>query len=323
MGQHHHPKLSILRMLPHPTASKKNLPLGHNRRPRIAERQQQQQQQTTITRVQTKETTCVAESTPTNAVVLPAPQPLLTAGGNEQAASRSGGGGDVAFAAALQRSKQATMSNSTTNAAWKPIPRPSELSTTTTEGDATTTTAPAAATKTKKPKKDNFVRLNLRNKAGSCRNSSRSGKSQSTRRWEERKKERAAMWKENNSNSATDKLFASSTTIAPVSAGVVDPVDDFVDGVFSSAAHKKRGGGRPKAKAKTIPVCTGHQQPCKLLTVKKTGANKGRKFYACPCPRGEQCNHFQWADDTLQVGCVVSVLAASCWWSTTKGSLLD
>jgi hypothetical protein len=24
-------------------------------------------------------------------------------------------------------------------------------------------------------------------------------------------------------------------------------------------------------------------------------------FYACHMPRGEQCDHFQWADDTIEV----------------------
>ena len=33
------------------------------------------------------------------------------------------------------------------------------------------------------------------------------------------------------------------------------------------------------------------------LTVQKEGPNKGRPFYACPAPRGQGCNYFQWADE--------------------------
>lgn len=36
------------------------------------------------------------------------------------------------------------------------------------------------------------------------------------------------------------------------------------------------------------PRCPQHQRPGKLLTVRKTGLNKGRKFYACSLPRGNR-----------------------------------
>lgn len=36
-------------------------------------------------------------------------------------------------------------------------------------------------------------------------------------------------------------------------------------------------------------------QEAKLVTVKKEGPNKGRTFYACPKPKGEQCDFFDWA----------------------------
>ena len=67
-----------------------------------------------------------------------------------------------------------------------------------------------------------------------------------------------------------------------------DPLDDFVDGVDLK-----------KASSKGIPLCQGHQQPCRLRTVRKaTSAHKGRKFYVCAMERRhEQCNHFQWADN--------------------------
>lgn len=30
------------------------------------------------------------------------------------------------------------------------------------------------------------------------------------------------------------------------------------------------------------------------------GPNQGRQFYACPQPQGEQCDHFEWADEPQQ-----------------------
>ncbi|CAN0204459.1 unnamed protein product, partial [Ectocarpus sp. 8 AP-2014] len=45
------------------------------------------------------------------------------------------------------------------------------------------------------------------------------------------------------------------------------------------------------------PRCPQHQRAGKLLTVRKTGLNKGRKFYACSLPRGEGCDFFMWAED--------------------------
>ena len=32
-------------------------------------------------------------------------------------------------------------------------------------------------------------------------------------------------------------------------------------------------------------------------TVQKEGANKGRQFYCCSKPQGNQCTFFKWADD--------------------------
>ncbi|RYH29294.1 RecQ family ATP-dependent DNA helicase [archaeon] len=45
------------------------------------------------------------------------------------------------------------------------------------------------------------------------------------------------------------------------------------------------------------PLCPGHSMPAKLLTVKKTGGNKGRRFYACCFPADQRCNFFLWAED--------------------------
>ncbi|GJD06077.1 DNA-(apurinic or apyrimidinic site) lyase 2 [Galdieria sulphuraria] len=45
-----------------------------------------------------------------------------------------------------------------------------------------------------------------------------------------------------------------------------------------------------------VPLCSGHNEPCLLRTVKKKGANLGRKFYVCGRPIGKgvegRCNFF-------------------------------
>ncbi len=44
-----------------------------------------------------------------------------------------------------------------------------------------------------------------------------------------------------------------------------------------------------------IPLCPGHNERCRVCTA-GTEANKGRQFYKCPRPEGEQCDFFEWAD---------------------------
>jgi len=99
----------------------------------------------------------------------------------------------------------------------------------------------------------------------------------------------------------------------------LDPLDEFVDGTFLPKKTKLHTGSKngPRATAtitanstaamstegtfNAAPKCARHQRPCKLIKVKKnTTGNKGRMFYACQMPRGEQCDHFQWADDTIE-----------------------
>ncbi|XP_072050284.1 5'-3' DNA helicase ZGRF1-like [Amphiura filiformis] len=43
------------------------------------------------------------------------------------------------------------------------------------------------------------------------------------------------------------------------------------------------------------PACE-HGAPTKMVCVKKEGPNKGRFFYVCSSPRGNQCKFFMWAD---------------------------
>ncbi|CAM9984458.1 unnamed protein product, partial [Ectocarpus sp. 13 AM-2016] len=70
----------------------------------------------------------------------------------------------------------------------------------------------------------------------------------------------------------------------------------------------EQGNGRPFERPRNAreeeelflrlaPRCPQHQRAGKLLTVRKTGLNKGRKFYACSLPRGEGCDFFMWAED--------------------------
>ncbi len=100
----------------------------------------------------------------------------------------------------------------------------------------------------------------------------------------------------------------------------LDPLDEFVDGTFHSSETKRAKTSKKKSSTSSsavtststalhggastpeAPNCARHQRPCKLIKVKKaTTGNKGREFYACSMPRGEQCDHFQWADDTVEV----------------------
>jgi hypothetical protein len=156
----------------------------------------------------------------------------------------------------------------------------------------------------------NFVRLNMRNSAGACRGAKNKNKKS---KWQLRKEERQQEWSKQQDNkrpfSAKNDLVRGNSGGAPSQTGV-DPLDDFLDGAFQAPSSKKAGTGAKKAAGKggggasrdAIPQCPGHQKPCKLLTVKKASTgNKGRQFYACSMPRGEQCNHFQWADDTAEV----------------------
>ncbi|XP_051896750.1 protein ZGRF1-like [Pristis pectinata] len=44
-----------------------------------------------------------------------------------------------------------------------------------------------------------------------------------------------------------------------------------------------------------VPLCQ-HQQPAKLVMVKKEGPNKGRLFYTCDASKTDQCKYFKWLD---------------------------
>eukprot|EP01038_Epipyxis_sp_PR26KG_P008848 gene8848-11939_t len=48
---------------------------------------------------------------------------------------------------------------------------------------------------------------------------------------------------------------------------------------------------------KYSPQCIGHRLQAKLLTVKKPGPNKGKRFYGCTFPQDQRCKFFMWAED--------------------------
>ena len=155
-----------------------------------------------------------------------------------------------------------------------------------------TTTAP---NKQQQQPKANYVRLNMKNAAGACRF---------------HRKKQSKKYKRNYSSTQQER-----TNTAPLPAATtIDPVDDYLDGVYTTSTSTQQ---RPKQQKKTtttmsIPLCSGHQQPCIRRVVQKAGPNKCRPFFVCPCrTRAEQCSHFAWADDTDTAAAARAVLLSS------------
>lgn len=55
------------------------------------------------------------------------------------------------------------------------------------------------------------------------------------------------------------------------------------------------------ALASVAPLCFGHQDPAKVVVVKKTGPNKGRRFFSCCRPREDQCDFFMYVFECAHV----------------------
>ncbi len=181
---------------------------------------------------------------------------------------------------------------------------------------------------------DNFVRLDLRNSAGSCRGARNLKKLNKQKHW--RARHRFGMndpgaedgSDENKSSDEVEQIHPNQKCssraedggdlkyFASVKNAGVDPLDDYIDGVFSSGNNSKDINTFTKEKAtenivnkslvpkrdESVPLCTRHQRPCKLHTVKKKAkGNKGRKFFVCSMPKGEQCDFFKWEEDTIEV----------------------
>jgi len=142
----------------------------------------------------------------------------------------------------------------------------------------------------------------MKNTAGTC-NGARSLKQHN------KMKKRRAEWKQRTGQLGVEEAEdGKEKPVRPRSKGkrmtsihaAIDPLDDFLDGTFHSKPNKKEGASEEVGSKH--PLCPRHQRPCKLLTVRKnTTGNKGRKFYACSLPQGEQCDFFHWADDTVEV----------------------
>ena len=87
--------------------------------------------------------------------------------------------------------------------------------------------------------------------------------------------------------------------------------------LFGKQAKTRRSSG-PKivqcsdeiieASENAPPLCSGHHMPAKLLTVKKAGGNKGRKFFGCSFPSEQRCKFFLWVEDNPNV---IDIVASS------------
>jgi hypothetical protein len=166
----------------------------------------------------------------------------------------------------------------------------------------------------------NFVRLNLKNNAGACRGArdkkNRNKRQQRRRSYQgghnqqyddDKNHSEADDDDDNNVATIVGRRSGNSDTSTIANAYVskmtgLDPLDEFLDGNFHLRTPNSNSGTVSTENSNSAPNCARHQRPCKLIEVKKTNTgNKGRKFFACSMPRGEQCNHFQWADDTVEV----------------------
>lgn len=58
----------------------------------------------------------------------------------------------------------------------------------------------------------------------------------------------------------------------------------------------QNAAGSSSGAAPSIPRCAEHGLECVEREVVREGPNKGRHFFACPLPQGQQCAHFSWAD---------------------------
>ncbi|GCB67102.1 hypothetical protein scyTo_0007992 [Scyliorhinus torazame] len=59
--------------------------------------------------------------------------------------------------------------------------------------------------------------------------------------------------------------------------------------------YSSEKAGSAGKEQKWVPLCQ-HQQPAKLVMVKKEGPNKGRLFYTCDASKTDQCKFFKWLD---------------------------
>ena len=97
-------------------------------------------------------------------------------------------------------------------------------------------------------------------------------------------------------SSSSPELSASSSVVSTNS--VITTEETILKKQSSVKAWSCLLGGLPPP-----PLCPGHKEPCELKTVKKSGPNKNKQFYACARPDGpsgnkeSRCNFFQWLND--------------------------
>lgn len=146
---------------------------------------------------------------------------------------------------------------------------------------------------------DNFVPLNLKNTAGSCRGAAKKQK------FKDKKKK----MQEQLSNSIDNRKH--SMRYRTLAHANVDPLNDYLDGTFHKHIVQCKGSTTTNTRSQSCsyPHCIRHNRRCKLHTVKKSGPNRGRKFYTCSLPRGEQCDYFVWQEDTLQAAATAASLS--------------
>ena len=147
---------------------------------------------------------------------------------------------------------------------------------------------------------DNFVALNLKNAAGSCRGARNKTKNKyRSSRYKENYRNISMIGDKQHSHEVNDPPkvgISKNRSLRVMPNAGMDPLDDYFDGTLSSASKQSEEDGK---RTSSKVCCVRHNRPCKLATVKKSGPNKGRKFYVCSLPRGEQCDHFEWKEDTL------------------------
>lgn len=161
---------------------------------------------------------------------------------------------------------------------------------------------------------DNFIALNMKRKGTGKFRKIKSAKSLARRHaWMEDRQQT----KSRGGKGCADEAGASSRSSRPGRAA--DPLDmclDLLEGSGQTCKEHAEKSGVTHAlkevaqlRSKDIrdvrdpllkevaPKCTHHLQTARLLRVKKSGANRGRRFYACSFPRGEECDFFMWVED--------------------------
>lgn len=182
--------------------------------------------------------------------------------------------------------------------------------------------AEAARTKPSKRLKagevsDNFVRLNLKRKGMFKYKKRKVSNPRAMARLEGFKEMRRGnghkTWQREDSSGTSQPLGGS------ISRYGLDPLDGALDLVLPQGQrsdHDQTDGTTSAATGASTTArvidrddllrlravkCPRHNMPCKLLTTKKPGPNKGRQFYVCSFPAGQRCDFFMWADDNPEL----------------------